>query len=133
MSCNPWRGELVLKIGSSSITLRCTMNVLAKLLNEFKCDSLVSLCRKWDSLNPEIMEKTLRLVADNPKDADEFFKSVNGLNGLERLQDAFYRIISGYTPDEIREEEEARKKLEMVLKSKSAQEIITIVTALQLK
>jgi len=129
---NAWRGELTLKQGQSSILLRCTMDVLARLLSSLQCETLLDVTRKWDGLSPEVLKTTLKVFAVNPPDADAFWPCVTGLAGLEIQHAAFHRLISGMNPDEIREDEEARKKLEIHLAARSTLEIAAIVKALNL-
>ncbi len=130
---NAWRGECIITCGNAVIKLRCRMNTLGTILQELECDTLIEVFRKWDGLAPQVFEKTLFLLAENPTDAEKFWASVDGLRGLEAMRVKFYEISSGQTPDEIKSEDENRKKLAAFLAQKSAEEVATIVTALNLQ
>ncbi len=132
MTSNPWRGELIVEMSGRQITLRCRMDVLAKLLEELGCETFVALTKKWDGLSPEVLRATLRLLAESPSEADAFWPYVNGLEGLQLLHEKFYRLVSGLTPTEIAEDEDRRKKLQMLISQKTPAEIEMIATALKL-
>jgi len=108
------------------------MDTLATILDALECETLIEVYRKWDGLAPGPLQKTLDLLAENPKDAKKFWLSVNGLRGLQALLVKFYEVTSGQTPDEIKAETENRKKLESVLAQKSGMEIEAIADALKI-
>lgn len=108
------------------------MDTLATILDALDCETLIEVYRKWDGLAPGPLQKTLDLLAENPKDAKKFWLSANGLRGLQALRFKFYEVTSGQTPDEIKAETENRKKLESVLAQKSGMEIEAIAEALKI-
>ncbi len=129
---NGWRGEGVVKCGEASIKLRCNMNALATIQDKLECDSLIEVFRKWDGLSPDAMENTLSLLAESPGEAAKFWVHVDGLRGLESCRSKFYEVVSGQTPEEVKAEDESRKKLAAFLAQKSDVEVAKIVEALNL-
>lgn len=111
MTINPWRGEVAIVIAGETLACNMTMDKLARIFADLGVETLHDLHRKWDSLNPEAMRRTLEFVAVDVEAAKRLFPSVAGARGLSELHAAFYQLASGMTPDEIAAETEARKKL----------------------
>lgn len=130
VAVNAWRGEVSLEIGDHSIVLRCHMDTLAKLIDLMKVETLIEVYQKWDGLNPYLMQKSLELLAENPTEAKEFWKHVNGLEGLKKLHTVFYAVVSGQTPEQIKEAQSHRKKLEAALLASSDQTINRLIEVL---
>lgn len=108
---NPWRQEAEIEIGGETIPLAASWNAIAGLMAALEVKSFAGLAEKWDAMHPADMKKSLEFFAVERVRAAAAFDAVAGIEGMTALQRAFYTIVSGRTPAELRAEEEARKKL----------------------
>ncbi len=108
---NPWRQETEIVIGGETLPLAASWNAIAGLMAALEVKSFAGLAEKWDAMHPADMKKSLEFFAVERVRASAAFDAVAGIEGMTALQRAFYTLVSGRTPAELREEEEARKKL----------------------
>ena len=108
---NPWRQEAEIVIGGEAIPLAASWNAIAGLMAALEVKSFAGLAEKWDAMHPADMRKSLEFFAVERVRAAAAFDAVAGIEGMTALQRAFYTLVSGRTPGELKEEEEARKKL----------------------